>query len=98
MVQRVWLEATRQRLAFQPVSGLLFLLARLIGSETREPIDGISLSPEMKAELPQLRERFLNVFPNPDDQLDIFLFRLSLAAPPTVRSLRRPVEDVLTIC
>jgi molybdopterin/thiamine biosynthesis adenylyltransferase len=91
-LQRIWLSATEQRLAFQPVASATFLFARLRYGQ------GVGLDDETIAELQHLRQRFVQLFPMMDKQLgEILLFRLAVADTPTVRSLRRPVEQALTI-
>lgn len=92
LVQKVWLEATRLGLAFQPMSVILFCFARL---HSNPPIEG-KLSPEMERELPDLYERFRKLFPRTSSKSDVFLFRLAIADQPKVRSLRRHVSEVLT--
>ncbi|MRG96035.1 Rv1355c family protein [Polyangium spumosum] len=89
-LERVWLAATSLGLALQPWSSMLYLFARL------ERGGGKGLEPKVRERLGELRERFSKVFPVPEGNAEVLLFRLSKADPPTARSLRRPVEDVLT--
>jgi molybdopterin/thiamine biosynthesis adenylyltransferase len=90
-VEAIWLEANRHGIAFQPLTPITFLFLRLLRGK------GEGLTQEMHSELPALRERFLTIFPNASGRGEIFLFRLFYAAPPSARSLRRSVDDVLTI-
>ncbi len=88
-MQRVWLEANRQGIAFQPVSGSLFFFPRVLrGNSEGLPAD---ISNEFKA----LREQFEGLFDVSDERAEVFLFRLCNAGEPEVRALRRPVEEVL---
>ena len=88
-MQRVWLEATRQGIAFQPVSGSLFFFPRVLrGNSEGMPED---ISQEFLA----LRKQFEQLFTVDSNRAEVFLFRLCHAAEPEVRALRRPVEDVL---
>ena len=87
---RVWLEATALGLAFQPITPILYLFARLLRGSGR------GIEPWVQHELRALHERFGRVFAVPEGSAEILLFRLSLAPPPSARSLRRPIEDVLT--
>jgi hypothetical protein len=90
-VQRVWLEATRRKLTFQPYSSLVFLLARL------EDGDGIGLDQEEKGILGQLRADLARIFPpRSSSHTELLLFRLAYAGTPTSRALRRSIDDVLT--
>ena len=89
-LERVWLEATARGLAIQPWSAMLYLFARL------ERGGGKGLEPKVRERLGELRQQFLRVFDVPAGHAEILLFRLSKADPPTARSLRKPVEDVLT--
>ena len=90
-MQRVWLEATALGLAFQPVAPLTYLFARL------ELGDGEALSAGEAAALRGLRGRFAAVFPEAAGRGEPMLFRLARAPPPTARSLRRPIMDVLEL-
>ncbi len=96
-LQRIWLQATAQQLAFQPVASATFLFARLIHGQ------GVGLDQAEIAELQRLRQRFVKLFPLvategvTAQEGEILLFRLAVAETPTVRALRRPVGQVLTI-
>jgi tRNA A37 threonylcarbamoyladenosine dehydratase/nitroreductase len=90
-MQRVWLEATALGLAFQPMAPLTYLFARL------ELGQGEGLSTAEATALGELRERFAAVFPGAAGLGEPMLFRVAHAPPPTARSLRRPVEEVLEV-
>jgi hypothetical protein len=90
-LERVWLAATRRGLAIQPYSALTYLFARL------ERGDGAELSPDERASLATLRARYRALFDVRAGEGEILLFRVAYADPPTALSLRRPVDDVLTI-
>jgi hypothetical protein len=90
-VQRTWLTATALGLAIQPVTVLPYLFARL------DRGTGDCLAERSRTELAGLRPRFTRLFRTRPDHAEAFLFRISVAGPPTARSLRRPLEDVLTI-
>src|SRR5579859_1278201 len=88
-MQRAWLTATRLNIAFQPVTSLVYLFARLVRG------NGIGLSDEVVDELKKLRGRYCQLFAVNDRMGEVLLFRLSLAEAPSTRSLRRPVDQVL---
>jgi hypothetical protein len=88
-IQRVWLTATKLGLAFHPMTALPYLLARL----TRG--DGGGLTAENQQQLTELGKIFRRLLPMPEDHAEIMLFRLAKAEPPTVRSLRRGLDEVL---
>ena len=88
-LQRVWLGVTALGYSFQPMTALVCLFWRLMGG-------GHGLSPRELRELERLRAAYLGVFDIPPDAAEIMLFRIGPADPPSARSLRRPVEDVLT--
>lgn len=90
-LQRVWLEAARRGLAFQPLTALLYLFARL------EHGRGEGFREDERVWLGQLRSRYLDLLPVAPGTSEMMLFRLASAGSPTARSLRRPVLDVLTI-
>jgi hypothetical protein len=88
-LQRVWLEAQALGYAFQPMTALVCLFWRLLDG-------GLGLSDQQRCELEALRAAYCKLFDVPADTAEIMLFRLGRAEPPSARSLRRPVKDVLT--
>jgi hypothetical protein len=86
-LQRLWLAATSRRLAVQPVGPLPFLLTRL---ERRQGDN------EVRSVLGPVRRPFRKLFDVPEGHALIMLFRIAYADRPTARSLRRPVDEVLT--
>lgn len=91
-VQRVWLTATSLGLAFQPMTVLAYLFARVVQG------GGKGLRPHEIATLTGLRQRMGQHFAMRDDHAHAMLIRLAKAeGPPTVRSLRRPVDEVLRV-
>ncbi len=90
-MERVWLSAAHHGLAMHPMSALLYLLARL------EKGGGEGLSADEAKKLAELRIRLQKLFgSDPARETEMLLFRLALTdATPAIRSLRRPVEDVL---
>jgi molybdopterin/thiamine biosynthesis adenylyltransferase/nitroreductase len=88
-LQRLWLEATARGLALQPWTGLPYLFARLLRG------GGAGLAEREQHELSALRARYLRVLPSAEGSTELMLFRLTHAAPPSARSLRRTLDDVL---
>ncbi|MER5931742.1 Rv1355c family protein [Streptomyces sp. NPDC002054] len=88
-LQRLWLTATSLGLGFQPVTVLLYLLARV------ERGAGAGLDAAETATLHTLRKRLSALVPRHPDETELLLFRLSYAPPPTARALRRGVDSVL---
>lgn len=88
-VQRAWLTATRRGIAFQPMTVLPYLFARLLRG------GGAGLDEAEIATLRGVRERYLRLFDLTDTTGEIMLFRVALADAPSERSLRRPVAEVL---
>ncbi len=90
-VQDVWLTATAQGLAFQPMTALLYMFARL------EHGAGEGFSREEQAALRGLRQRFRELFELRAGHAELLLFRISHAPPPSARSLRLRVDELLVI-
>ncbi len=88
-LERVWLSATAAGLALQPMTALIYLFARLERG-------GDGLSPRERDELGRLRAIYEQLFAPPPGACALMLFRIGRAAPPSARSLRRAVDDVLT--
>jgi nitroreductase len=89
-LQRMWLTGTGLGVALQPITGLPYLFARLErgGAEL--------FAPHERTELGSLREQYSRLFETRAERAEVLLFRLLVAEPPTARSLRRPLDDVLT--
>lgn len=86
-LQRVWLAADDQQLAFQPQSSCTLLFAWLLHGK------GALMEEEMKAELAVLREAFVRIFSIEDTIGELFVFRLCKSNRAVKRSIRRPVDD-----
>jgi molybdopterin/thiamine biosynthesis adenylyltransferase/nitroreductase len=90
-MQRFWLVAHRLGVAVYPMTTLAYMFARMCRG------GGEGLDAATIADLEQLRPRYTRLFPVEDHQAEVLLFRLSRADEPSVRSLRRPVEEILEV-
>ncbi len=89
-VERVWLTATKEKIAFGPLSVSTFLFGRYLH-------DGPESFPENVAhELGELRKEFRRIFSINDNFGEILMFRIFISEPADKRSLRAPVEEVLS--
>jgi len=86
-VERIWIEANLAGVSFQPISQLMFLLARLAHG-TDGMLDGY-----FGEELGKLNTRLNTLLPYLANKQPVFMFRLDKAGEPKVRSLRRPIES-----
>ena len=89
-VQRLWLTATDNGVSLQPMVAATLHFARLNHG------DAEGMPEFMKSEFTSLFKRFERVFPEIKGREEIFLFRLSIAEKPAVKSYRLPLEKVLT--
>jgi hypothetical protein len=87
--ERIWLIATSGGLAFQPFGGIVFLTTklRLYGGE------GFSLKQQKSLE--EIYSSLCNIFPIKNNNALIILFRIGYAEPPSQRTLRRPLNEVI---
>ena len=90
-VQRVWLQANLQNLSFHPISAPLFLFARLNQG------NGAELNASARTALEKLQKELEVIFPQLSKQQGVFMFRLSYADEASVRSLRKPLDEILQI-
>ncbi|MCC6369470.1 MAG: Rv1355c family protein [Bacteroidia bacterium] len=88
VLERVWMEANLQGLSFQPVSACLFLYARLLKGK------GAGLSAAGSHQLKKLRPEFERTFFIKKNRQEMFIFRLSKSVRPSVKSLRKPLEEL----
>ncbi len=89
VLERIWLTATRHQVAFQPITGITFLLLR------RRLTGGQGLSHHHRKLLDRLAIEFERAYPEAVAESPIMLFRLGLAPPPSGRAPRLRLEQVL---
>ena len=89
-VERMWLCAQRAGLAIQPVSPV-FLFAR-----DRSDLERL-VPPAFLEDLEDLVDRFSSLVGIPDAESLVLVLRVSHAGAPSGRSLRFPLEEVLTV-
>lgn len=87
-LERVWLEATLQGLAFQPVSASVYVWARL------QRGGGAGLEASTRERLATMRPRFETAFALEGGETEFFIFRLSKAADPQIKALRKPIDEI----
>lgn len=90
-IERVWLQCTQNNIAFQPMTGLTFMIYRAIDGQ------GENLTDKNIETLTSLNTELRNTFGVADDRKPAFLFRIFIAEEARVKAYRRPVADVLTI-
>jgi nitroreductase/molybdopterin/thiamine biosynthesis adenylyltransferase len=86
--QRVWLQANLLGIGVHPISAPIFLFHAL------DHLDNIAV--EHRIELERLQKRFDKVVGH-KQYSPLFMMRLSLNGEPSVRSLRRPLHDMITV-
>jgi molybdopterin/thiamine biosynthesis adenylyltransferase len=87
-LQRVWLTANSLGWALQPMTAITYLYDRLAGG-------GEGLERSQRAELENLWEPYSRLFELPAGHGQMMLFRLHKAGPPTAKSLRRNLGDIV---
>lgn len=87
-VQRIWIKANELGVSFQPMSALIFLLARVTKG------NGEGLTPEMQKELEEMWSVHERIFNGNTQNGEAFLFRLFEAEQFGPPSLRKPMEKV----
>lgn len=87
--QRLWLAATAQGLAFQPLGGLPLFLTKL---DVQGPQ---AFLPEHASRLKKVIEPFYSqLFEGAREKTPVMLFRLGYAKPPSARSYRYPLARI----
>ncbi|MBL7933224.1 MAG: Rv1355c family protein [Bacteroidia bacterium] len=89
-MERVWLEATKNNLAFQPIC-LPLVFLNYLDDKRYEEIFSEKISFQIKAVKEQLSFIFSEISKKKDA---VFLFRLSEAEKPAAHSLRKPLKAV----
>ena len=88
-LERVWLTAQAHGLAFQPFGGMPFLLTRIIKAGS----DGFTQ--KQYELLTSVFERLKTLAGITDNNAMIMLFRTGYAPPPSGRTIRRPLSEVM---
>lgn len=88
-MQRAWLTANALGVAVQPLMAPIYLFEALTRNES------MAFSETVVSELQELQARYRTLFAIKENMSEILLFRLSIADPPSARSLRRPLADIL---
>lgn len=87
-LERVWLQANKAGISFQPVTSSVFLYNSLRTGNTE------NLSAQGGQKLKDLRPLFEKTFLIEINRIEIFIFRLSKASEPGVRSVRKPLDEL----
>ena len=88
--QRLWLTATVQATSVHPMATLPYLMARL------RRAGGEGLEDDLVQELTRLCPRWEKLFSNPPESGEVMLFRIGTGSETKKRSLRRPLDQVLS--
>lgn len=83
--QRAWLTATKHGLAFQPVTGLLFLAQRVLANKTE--VFHTKHIPQISSAYDVVTTKF-----DLNEGIPAMLFRMGYADAPSARTIRRPAE------
>ena len=87
-MQRVWIEANSMGVSFQPIAQLVFFLARMKFG------NGDGLDDYYKRCFDELGTGLYNLLPDLQNKQIVFIFRLSIADQPAVKSLRKNIDSV----
>jgi nitroreductase len=88
-LQRVWLAAQAESLALHPLGSLPIFLAH------QQQMGGSLLLPPHQRRVARIADAFGRLVPTVEKRSVVMLFRLGSATPPTVRSLRRSIDDAM---
>lgn len=89
LAQKAWLTATKNNLAFQPICLPLYLLERMNRGDKSN-----TFSTKIISELEYVKQQFLQALPVLNSGKGVFMFRLSGSEAPSLRSLRKPLNEV----
>ncbi len=88
-LEKIWLTMTKYNLALQPWTIITLYMIRL------NLFKGKGFSSEEQKEIGKLQKELRKALNLADDQIPIFIFRLSESDPPTARSLRRDWKEFI---
>jgi hypothetical protein len=90
-MERFWLEATNLNLAIHPLISPLYLFSRILQG------NGEGLEEKNIQELHFLREQFKKITGSSDNDSEVFLAKIAIAAEPELKAHRLPLEDILVV-
>ncbi len=91
-LERVWLEANYRNISFQPVAQVIFMTELLMANR------GTDFNAYEHHQLQEIHDSFLQLISLEPGRFPVFVFRLyHHAGQPAIRSLRRPINEVLHI-
>jgi tRNA A37 threonylcarbamoyladenosine dehydratase len=90
-LERAWLMATAEGIAFQPMAASVFVFGRLLYG------GGVGLEKNSRSMLEQLRGRYEKLFDIRNEERELFIFRLSSADEPEIKSLRKPLHELYCV-
>lgn len=91
VLQRIWIKANLIGLSFQPVTASLFIFNKI----KRDRNHGFTQDEEKI--INELKSSFNTLFNKDQKMEEIFMFRINIAAEPSMRSYRRDVSESLII-
>lgn len=86
LIERIWLQATKDNIAFQPISPLTFMLPRLDGNCN-------DINEKMKSELYESHTKIIEIF-GLNQVVPVFLFRLFIPDDKPIGSLRKTLNEI----
>jgi hypothetical protein len=90
-VEKLWLLATEKKLAIHPISGPIDFFRKLFLKDT------IGYTAEILNKLKTERKIFETIFETRNDMSEVFLFRIFNAHEPKLKSIRKPIQNILQI-
>lgn len=90
-LERFWLEATNLNLAIHPLISPLYLFSRILHG------NGEGLDEKNIQELRFLREQFNKLTRSTNDDSEVFLAKIAIAAEPPLKSHRLMLKDILVV-
>jgi len=87
-LERLWIEINNAKVSIQPVTQLVYLLARLNHG------NGEGFDDNYKNTFKSLNDKFYKLLPELKNREPVFIFRIAQADAPKALSLRKPIEKV----
>jgi nitroreductase len=87
-LQRVWIKANNLGLSFHPISACTFMFQRIL--EENES----SFNDKNTEKLKELHKKFNNLWKFNETETGVFMFKLHLSNDTSIRSLRKPLDEM----
>ena len=88
-IQRMWLSATKSDISIQPMQAAVLQFTHLSNGRA------VNMPDHVREEITEMYDNFSSIFHGLETTKPVFMFRMSIAEKPVIKTYRRQIEKVL---